>query len=63
MLAIDKTEVEKILIDTPELPGYVFKILDEKIQALPITVIRDCTGCFGASFGDCGNCEKIRRPK
>ena len=63
MLAVDKNKVEEILRDTPELPGYAFKILDEKLQALPVTVIRDCNGCFGASFGDCENCKEIRRLK
>ena len=59
MLTISKKAVEQILIDTPELPGYAFKIIDEKIQELPVIVIRDCTACFGASFGDCDTCERI----
>lgn len=59
MLTIEKKAVEQILIDTPELSGYAFKIIDEKIQALPVITIRECDGCFGASFGDCATCERI----
>ena len=56
-----REEVEELLIDTSELTGYQFKILDEKLSNLKTrAILRDCDGCFGESFGDCDGCERIK---
>lgn len=58
---IFREEVIDVLVNTPELSGYTFRTLDERISNLKTrAVIRDCDGCFGASSGDCSGCERIK---
>ena len=60
MILIDKEDVQNMLVETEDIPAYIFKQLDEKLDKIqPKAVIRDCDGCIGGSFNDCPKCEKF----
>ena len=61
MILISKDDVQNMLIETPELSAYAFKILDKKLSKIEVrAVISDCNRCVGASFGDCDACKKLK---
>lgn len=63
MRLISREDVEA-LIRCDELSDYQFMLLDEKLDAIPDrAVLTDCAKCFGASFGDCDNCERVKEVK
>lgn len=63
MELISKEDAVQALIDCGEITGAAFKAADEAIYARkPRMVIRDCDGCFGASFNDCADCEQMVVP-
>ena len=45
------------------LPSYLtMKELGEYAEEInPYNADKDCNGCFGASFGDCEDCDELRR--
>lgn len=60
MELIAKEDAVQALIDCGEVTGSAFRAADEAINILkPRAVIRDCDGCFGASFNDCSKCDKF----
>lgn len=60
MELIDRQAALDALDEITEIKGYAYTLMEEALQAIPTeAVVRDCTDCFGASFGDCDNCDKI----
>lgn len=58
---IDKEKVLEAIDETEDLRGYAYTSLVDAIEKLPILAVeRDCRGCFGASFGDCEECERYK---
>lgn len=40
MILISKEDVQNMLIETPELSAYAFKILDEKLSKIEVRAVR-----------------------
>ena len=58
---IDIDRVYDAIDEVEGIRGLEYIELLEKIRDIPIQVVeRDCRGCFGASFGDCENCEQYK---
>ena len=58
---IDKERVLEAIDSVEGIKGFEYLSLLEAINDIPIQVVeKDCRGCFGASFGDCENCERYK---
>ena len=58
---IDKERVLEAIDEVEGIKGYEYLRLLELIREIPVQVVeRDCRGCFGASFGDCEECEQYK---
>ena len=61
MELIDREAVIQALNETTEIRGYAYTVLMRALEEIPTkAVLRDCNGCFGASFGDCDKCERVK---
>ena len=59
MELISKEEVFEALNECDEVRGFAYKQINEAIEKIPTrAIIPDCRGCFGASFGDCDECQR-----
>lgn len=58
---ITKQDAINALNESYDVKGHAYaQVHDNLISLSPRAVIHDCRYCFGASFNDCDNCNKIQ---
>jgi len=57
---IRRQDAIKALVECDDIRGVAYVQLERALKEIPaVAVERDCNGCFGASFGDCPDCEEV----
>lgn len=55
---IRREDAIRALVSVPDIKGPGYRLLLEKLQHIPSIDKERCYGCFGASFGDCEECQE-----
>lgn len=54
---IRREDAIRALVSVPDIRGPAYRQLLEQLQKIPSVDTARCYGCFGASFGDCEECD------
>ena len=61
MELVSRDDTIEALNESEEIKGLAYVDMHERLMGLPTrAVIRECDGCFGASFNECAKCERVK---
>lgn len=61
MELVSRDDTIEALNECDDIKGYAYKSMHDKLMGVPTrAVIRECDGCFGASFNECTKCERLK---